>query len=63
MAETVNSLKEENEKLKKDIKSIEELRNTLKKEDMTASKIRENDMMAKINQQSFAIRNYEKEIF
>lgn len=30
---------------------------------MTASKIRENDMMAKINQQSFAIRNYEKEIF
>lgn len=56
-------LKEENEKLKRDIKSIEELRETLQRDEMTNSKIRENELVSKLNQQTNVLRNYEKEIF
>jgi archaellum biogenesis protein FlaJ (TadC family) len=60
LSDTVGLLKEENERLKREIKSIEELRATLQRDDMTASKIRENDLMGKLNQQAAVIRNYEK---
>lgn len=40
LSDTVSLLREENERLKREIKSIEELRATLQRDDMATSKIR-----------------------
>ena len=56
----VTSLREENQGLKREIKSIEQVKSSIQQENLEASRSRENEMVMRMGQQGSMLAHYEK---